>query len=227
MAKPPDLLGDSLYRILPFHRVVQLFQSHRLHFSHPSTWEDPYETRLRHPMSSRIYAQCWCKKGVSDAMWRIYSSNALGVRIRTTRSRLRKVLTAEKMTSVINFKIKDVRYLQESVLNYEVEAVADELSQKLSFTDASSPLFMKRLAFRHEAEVRAVILCNEPTPVDVRDGVNIHVDPHELISTVLVDPRAPDEFVSAYRHYLQDELGFTGRVQKSGLYAEHDPLEVL
>ena len=34
-----------------------------------------------------------------------------------------------------------------------------------------------------------------------------------------MDPRAPDEYVEAYRHYLKDRLNFPGNVEKSTLYA--------
>src|SRR5438552_2336902 len=39
----------------------------------------------------RLYGQCWSLLDESDAMWRIYSPNKAGVKIRTT---VRKLITA-------------------------------------------------------------------------------------------------------------------------------------
>src|SRR5690606_26045303 len=40
--------AGRLYRIMNFHHVVQLFERKELFFAHPSSWQDPYETRLIH-----------------------------------------------------------------------------------------------------------------------------------------------------------------------------------
>ena len=81
-------VNPYLYRILSFERVVQLFESENLYFSHPSKWEDPYENAVEHAALKSTYAQCWCSKGVSDAMWRIYSPEKIGVRIKIKKNAL-------------------------------------------------------------------------------------------------------------------------------------------
>ena len=78
-----------LYRIMDFHRVVQMFEGEKFHFSHPSTWDDPYEKFIKHHLSHALFAQCWSRAYSSDAMWRIYSPHGLGVRISTTEEKLR------------------------------------------------------------------------------------------------------------------------------------------
>ena len=78
---------------------------------------------------------------------------------------------------------------------------------------------------------RAMLLAarglNGTPPNDVSKGFKVSVDPHALVETILVDPRAPDEFVQAYQHYFRDKLGFVGRIAKSALYADREPIEVL
>lgn len=71
-----------LYRIMRFDHAVQVLKG-ALYFSHPSQWEDPYETHVKHSYDHAIFAQCWTTASMSDAMWRIYSPNFLGVRLRT------------------------------------------------------------------------------------------------------------------------------------------------
>ncbi len=227
MVDAPARSDPSLYRILPFHRVAQIFEQQRLHFAHPSMWPDPYETKLRHRDSDRVFAQCWCKRGVSDAMWRIYSPDSLGVRIRTTRPLLTTALKTAAGLLGVRTIIKHVKYLPESDLSHEVEAIADELAQQHDYKLACEPLFMKRRAFHHEAEVRAVIYVPSNCETALEGGVKLPVDPHLLIQSILVDPRAPIEFVRAYKHYLSERLGYAGRVGQSALYADTEPLEVL
>lgn len=227
MVDAPARSDPSLYRILPFHRVVQIFEQKQLYFAHPSTWSDPYETKLRHRESDRVFAQCWCRRGVSDAMWRIYSPDSLGVRIRTTRPLLTISLKTAAAVLGIRTIIKQVKYLPESELSHEIEAIADELAQQHDSKLACEPLFMKRRAFHHEAEVRAVTYVPPNCAMALDGGLRLPVDPHFLIQSILVDPRAPKEFVGAYKYYLSEKLGYAGRVGQSALYADTEPLEVL
>ena len=120
-------LESSLYRILSFDRLVEIFQNRELFLSHPSNWEDPYETVLDHKHSSSFFAQCWCKHGVSDAMWRIYSPNQLAVRIRTTKERLEQELNAAAMKHSLRFIVKDVEYLPQMKLKMALQEAAEQL----------------------------------------------------------------------------------------------------
>lgn len=214
--------GDtSIYRILGFEHLVQLFETKQLHFSHPSNWDDPCEKLIEHRLSPNIFAQCWCRTGVSDAMWRIYSPNKIGVRIRTTKHKLRNQIKA----SGLRFRIQNVKYTQESKLNYEMEAIADELAQSFRLSVAFDSLFMKRLAFQHEKEVRVAVYSPDESTKDLR-SIDVPINPHSLIESILIDPRAPEAFVRAYKHFMKEKLGYAGRVGQSSLYAGREPIEV-
>jgi hypothetical protein len=165
-----------------------------------------------------MFAQCWCRKGVSDAMWRIYSQDKLGVRIRTTESKLKSALVALASQKDLGFKIAPVRYVNEIVHVVRDQRSLLEAARKLTFARASSHLFLKRPAFEHEAETR-VLVFDPKQPIDgTAKGLKVELDTRRLIDSVLVDPRAPEEFVAAYRHYLRDVLKFPGSVKKSQLY---------
>ena len=226
MVEAPHRSDSSLYRILGFDRLVQLLESKQLYFSHPSTWEDPCEKLIEHRLSPNIFAQCWCRNGVSDAMWRIYSPNQLGVRIRTTKQKLREQLNEASTSDGIRFRIQGVKYKPESKLNYEIEAIADALAESFRLSVAFDSLFMKRLAFKHEAEVRVAVYKQgielDETPL----GIGVPIDPFALIESVLIDPRAPDAYVKAYKHFLKEKLGFPGRVGQSALYTGREALGV-
>jgi len=226
MSSSGVLSSSNLYRIVSFDRAVQILQTNTLYFAHPSEWEDPYEQGLLHKRSNNIFAQCWCRKAVSDALWRIYSPNNLGVRLGTTRPLLRAALTEAQRTQEIRFKIQNVKYMFQEELRFALRDVANALDKKYSIEKAIEPLFMKRNAFHHEYEVRAVVYDREPQPTDNGKGVVIPVDAKALIRSIWIDPRAPKEYVEAYSHYLRKKLKYPGVVKKSTLYDAPEQIDV-
>lgn len=226
MSSSGILSSSNLYRIVSFDRAVQILQSNTLYFAHPSEWEDPYEQGLLHKRSNNIFAQCWCRKAVSDAMWRIYSPNNLGVRLGTTRQLLSAALKEAQKTQKIRFKIQNVKYMFQEELQFARQDVATALNERYTVRKAIEPLFMKRNAFHHEYEVRAVVYDPEPQPTDNVKGVIIPVDARALIRSIWIDPRAPKEFVEAYSLYLKRKLKFLGIVKKSTLYDAPEPIDV-
>jgi hypothetical protein len=207
-----------LYRIVRYERLVQMLRTDEWYFAHPSTWEDPYEVRIQNTLSPLLFAQCWCRKGVSDAMWRIYSQDKLGVRIRTRDDRLRSALIASALQTDFGFRVGRVKYVNELEYAVQTAKVEADLAKRVTFTRASAHLMLKRLAFDHEAETRVVVIDLSAQAKDGAKGFKVKLDSKSLIESVLVDPRAPDAFVDSYRHYLKNVLGYKGTVKKSQLY---------
>ena len=143
-----------LYRIISFEYLINLFETSELYLSHPSGWEDPYEEKLSHPSIENVYAQCWCKRGVSDAMWRIYSPNNIGVRIKTTNDILEEqIRNYSYINKNIKFKVRSVEYLPQKKIDIKLK----QLSENNKQFDIMDALFYKRLAFKHEEEKRLVV----------------------------------------------------------------------
>lgn len=211
--------SGRLYRIVSFERAVQLFESKELHFSHPSKWDDPYETQLVHGGSSGIFAQCWCTRGMSDAMWRIYSQSHMGIRLSTSTKKLAQALSKESKRIGYGFRCESVDYMSAFEIKKELVSVRNSLLKEYDQELALEPLFMKRSAFDHEAEYRAAIHLNE-TPRRKKSGLKIKVDPFSLIDSVVLDPRAPNELVDAFTYYFKNKIGFKKRVSKSVLYKD-------
>ena len=207
-----------LYRIVRYDRLVQMLSTDEWHFAHPSTWEDPYEMLIQNTLSPLLYAQCWFCKGSSDAMWRIYSPDKLGVQIRIRVDSLKSALHASMQQGNFGFRVSKVRYLNE--LEYVVHSskIALDLSTRVTFTRASAHLMLKRIAFEHEAETRVVAIDLSAQTPNGAKGLKVKLDSKSLIESVVVDPRAPDAFVDSYRHYLKEFLGYKGTVKKSQLY---------
>ena len=116
---------------MDFSRIVELFESRELSFARPSSWDDPYERVLQHKHSEQFYAQCWSKKAVSDAMWRIYSSERRGLRIRTSRDKLRSVFEQNKALTGVTYLLKDVEYLNSGQMDGRISEIAQTIKQKI------------------------------------------------------------------------------------------------
>jgi hypothetical protein len=213
-----------LYRIMDFHRVVQIFERGEIYFAHPSTWDDPYEKFIKHPHSHALFAQCWTRAYSSDAMWRIYSPNGLGVRISTSEELLNAFGREFAKKHDYTWRSDDVGYYTLHDFRERARELAANLVSNFDIARAADALYMKRDAFAHENEWRATLYC--PDESHDRTGVNIPVDPHELIRNILLDPRAPQELVDAFAHYFKKKLGFKRLVKRSELYASPRPIVI-
>ncbi|WPH22339.1 DUF2971 domain-containing protein [Variovorax paradoxus] len=209
---------ENLYRILPFDRAVEILKG-SLYFSHPSTWDDPFETIVDHDKAHAMFAQCWCMNGVSDAMWRIYSPTTLGVRIRTTRKKLDAAMKSG-LKPGYKKRIRKVEYETTAAVKTRAEQIAKELNLAFDPKKAADLFYMKRSAFEHEQEVRALLYCEDAPADQPKKGWAIQVNGHELVESIVLDPRVPDHFSAAMRMYLKSKIGFKGPVQKSVLYTK-------
>jgi hypothetical protein len=226
----------NLFRYIPFHHLIEIFEKKALSFSRPRDWEDPYESRLADDdMSKSMYAQCWSRLPMSDAMWRIYSPDHLSVRIRATRevlkAQVRRGLSKTSNGADTEMKVRRVKYLSTGDADREVNKMRllARSDAGIPVCDAISFLFIKRTAFEHEKETRVVVY-KAPQVIKRRNKyglspsnpkrLSIPVEPHKLIESVFFDSRAPDELCRAFKHYLRKELEYAGRVGKSGLYRD-------
>lgn len=211
--------AGRLYKTIKFHHAVQLFETGKLYLARPETWEDPYETRLKHEDFNRVYAQCWCGSGVSDAMWRIYSADHLGVRIGTSTKKLRKALEAGAKHRGINCWAKSFDYLSPADLATKSKELASTWKKNgASILECSEILRYKREAYKHENEFRVVLIDNSRNYSLHNKGLQIDVDPFALIDSILIDPRAPKELADALVHYFKTKIGFKRKCQQSVLY---------
>lgn len=219
--------SDYLYRILPFNRLIQTLKTGQWYFAHPSEWDDPFEVRRKTVLSPHLFAQCWCGTAVSDAMWRIYSPDGLGARIRVSKQALKEKLSQAAEANNFQFHIRKVKYLKQSELKRIEEGWTAPDSDRISFRDAATHLFKKRLPFEHESETRVVILDRNATSTRERPGNLIELGSTELIHSIFLDPRAPTEVTDALEHYLKNIMHFPHTVAKSSLYKSETHAEPL
>lgn len=210
--------NDYLYRIVDFSRALDLFDSRQLHFSAPSEWDDPFETILYHRRSHALFAQCWCKKSVSDAMWRVYSPKHQSVRLRTTRWKLEAVARQYNDENLSSW-IRDVDYRAPSQVRAALTQLTQRLRETYTIAEAVDALFLKRDAFDYENEVRVVLHdTHASTSSPPAKFLRLNVDPHYLIESIMFDPQVDPYFYRSSKLHLQTVTGFKGSIGQSALY---------
>jgi hypothetical protein len=111
-------LNQPIYRIYALNRFEELLASSDDALVNPTKWDDPFEsffleaTEVKDNSTGEIislknlaadwYGQCWSKKAESDAMWRIYSPDKMGVKVRTT---VRKLISHSRLYRAPHFII--------------------------------------------------------------------------------------------------------------------------
>ena len=147
----------------------------------------------------QTFISCWHRNEVeSDAMWRLYTKDlSQGVAIQSTCGRLRDAFLKEYMGGPIT--IAPVEYI--------------DYNPPLGVSD--NPCWFKKNAFRHENEVRAVILFDfkqEDAPI----GLSQPINPAVLIENLYVSPTAAQWFVDLVKD-LVGRYGYSFNVVQSKL----------
>lgn len=224
----PDM---KIYRVFPFWRALQLFQTKTLVLVRPSLWDDPFENFLLNaevafPDGTRAslevlrdawYGQCWTGQTESDAMWRIYSGDKTGVRLSTTAGKLFDAVCATPNEwSSLQYFIGRVGYhSQATILSYFNALTFADVTSGGQNHDIAQSLLIKRDTFDHEREVR-ILHCDTHA---VRSGkvVEFPINPAALIDDVMLDPRLDASMVTTIGAALK-AAGHVGPIEQSDLY---------
>lgn len=136
------------------------------------------------------YGQCWTTNDDTDALWRIYSHDKDGVKVRTTvRKLLENLVATGGAFSPLQFFAGAVDY-------HDLAAITSMMSgvtfQDISFGGTNDKfaelLCIKRKAFEHEAEVR--ILFNDTEKKNSATGIFVYpLDANGIFDQVVLDPR--------------------------------------
>jgi len=185
VAKLASLLSQKALFFVPVWQLEDRFEGVL-----PSTWQlrhaDAVGSAWLAQFRQRYCVSCWHEEDIeSDAMWRIYANKEEAVSIRTDVDTLRGQVDSAQERIAIG-RVKYIDYDRYSI----------KTGQEVFY-----PFMHKRQCFRHEREVRAVILGdlnptrfgNEP-PVT---GQCIPVEPRTLIHEVLVSPYSDEWLLRA------------------------------
>lgn len=215
-------LEKSVYRVLRLEHLFQLFAKRQNVLVRPTLWDDPFENLRSQVCPSdgqpEVFGQCWTFHTSSDAMWRIYSPTYPGnqpnnaVRVRSSVRLLHDTLKATCGHGQEAF-VGRVRYLPTAKLIKHIKHVAESKEPR----SVASALLVKRPAFRHERELR--ILQVHSRPYETEGLLRYEVDPHHLITDIMVDPRLSLSAANQMKSQIRERTGFQGAIRRSLLYA--------
>ncbi len=221
-------LDQPIYRIIPVQWLEELFVTGFNVLVNPREWDDPFEnfilkSKIRFDageigeigFSDDYYAQCWSFHKASDAMWRIYSPNKDGVRIKTTIRKLAGSLSAN-LNEWKNSQcfIGKVRYLPNKKLLAFANTALTGMPSSSSFANT---LLVKRPAFSHEKEVRLIYFDKNNT--ENHRLFRYSINAHDLIDQIMIDPRLTETDANILKGNILKSTGFKGKIKRSLLYA--------
>lgn len=227
---PPG--NAKIWRYMDFAKFISMLDKEALFFSGADKLGDPFEgsfpkaninkrrgvwtTQISGnapPSLSEYYRlfvqrtaiNCWHLNDYeSDAMWKLYLKSGEGIAIQSSIGRL-----------IASLK----KYAQSKIYVYRVEYV-DYETFKIP-EDSLSPYFYKRISFKHENELRAVIQIDREGQINADkipfiNGVYVPVDLEKLIERVYVSPTCPDWQKEATQSII-DQYELDRRVRRSKL----------
>jgi hypothetical protein len=219
-----DDIDLPIYRFISFECLVELLIDNALVLVKTKLWEDPYENYLSKctvysnnievnlDLQDQIFGQCWTMTSESDALWRIYSDDKKGIRIKTT---IRKLQNATyKMGQTYLGKV--TYNTKEAIKKHFSSIIKGDTLLKTNFLIES--LLLKRTAFEHEKEVRVLYMVDTGSIDRTKMVEKFKIIPNDFIDDILLDPRIDSRTEHIYRAAIK-LLGFIGNLDKSNLYS--------
>jgi hypothetical protein len=212
-----------IYRIMPVYRLLESFEKGALSLVEPSEWDDPFENLLlkgavphgsndsiiNNIFRNSVYGQCWTLHRETDAMWRIYSADKQGVKVRTTiRKLIDALLSSADGQEVNSCFIGKVDYLTQKELVNRLTGISSMYGE-----DAARSLLYKRNEFAHEKEVRLIYTMQSKQG----SAHSFKIDPHSLYDEIVFDPRINQHIYQAYSEAIKSK-GYSGSVRQSVMY---------
>ncbi len=227
---------QRIYRIISYERFIELFKARKNTLVKPKLWEDTFEnyalkSTLKFPDESkieldtheRLYGQCWTTSKASDAMWRIYSQDKKGIRIRTTVDKLLGGLDLANVNTARTMScIGKVEYKSEITIMSEARK-AFSRDGRMTFGSLFRSLLIKRKAFDHEKEIRLMYL-DWGHKFPSQSIYSYEIDPHDLITQVMIDPRVSHSEYKKIQTDIVEKTGYMGDIKRSLLYRLPDTL---
>ena len=224
--------ATPIYRVFPVFRFLELLDTKQNALLRPEKWDDPFENLILKGIAQTaggqtaqwgfkndLFGQCWSLEIESDALWRIYSPQKDGVKVRTTIEKLfNSLYNVSGSTRDISCFIGKVEYLVKKSLQQWLGSV-----NPLDSTGrgAAETLYVKRAAFRYEKEVRLVYFDHSNQP---KSDIHLYsTTPNSTFEECVLDPRMDERIANAYKDAIKKRK-FSGKVVQSSLYKEPQPV---
>lgn len=219
----------KIFRYISFFSLLAMLEEHTMPFRKVTKFDDPWEAAIRHLMRSqpekqdairlvmeKTFVSCWSLKSQkdSDALWRIYSQDKLGICIEST---------IGDLTSALENSHGPIDEMQGAIapIVYEnqYDFILGNIFGRKNFDDYGDILWAcnKRPAFMHEDEIRVMVISKTIYENDI--CVLREINANRLINKIWLDPRLEEWNVSALNAYFK-RINIS--CERSDLYAVKD-----
>ncbi len=221
-----------LYRIASLDRFVEALSSGENVLVSPSKWEDPFDGYILNAygvlpggamvafrLRNNYFGQCWSLHRETDLMWRAYSPQKDGVKLRVRADKLHDSLDSNQRGSG-----NGQTFL--GYVSYKRKPAFDEtLRRGCDFGTPSESqaraLLVKRYGFRSEREVRLIAYAEHHSATGL---FRYPVKWNDLLDQAVLDPRMSYTEARKAKQRIR-AAGYAGLVIRSGLYKKPPPLK--
>jgi hypothetical protein len=167
-------------------------------------------SRLRRGLLRCTHVSCWRWGEESEAMWRLYCPAEEGIAIRTTFAKLRN-------------SVNDPHTCVSAVEYFDYKS-----GQFLRHRYNSDPAFHKRIAFKHEQEVRVLrhddadwSKASKDEAFRLRAGHELPWNPEAVIDEIIVHPQSASAYCDTVKRAVADVVpALADKVKRSELVTE-------
>ncbi len=226
-------LDISIYRIFDLKRFEELIINSKLTLVRPELWEDPFENYLYKYYKNKLdgqnkfmrwygsdlFGQCWTLRDEADELWRIYSPNRTGIKVKTTIRKLFNILKESDKMWLATCYIGKVDYLANKKIRDIITSdffTKSNNSSDTAFIRANG-LLLKRNEFKYEQEIRLIREVWDKNEIRNSNLLDINIDFNSTLNSVSVDPRLNDYDFNLIRKKLK-KLGLKVNIYQSQLY---------
>lgn len=168
-----------------------------------------------------LFAQSWTLKEETDAMWRIYSPDKLGVRIKSTFKNLLEAIFVDN-ACIANVWMGKVEYYSME----EIKCIIEERIKGVTLFDVyqkifPSTVFMKRIEFAHENEFRVSYMIDGRYLMSFKQYKRLafNIDLDTFIEEYCLDPRLNESEFEAQKKRLLQLGANEDKIVQSQLYS--------
>lgn len=222
--------NSTIYRIMPIDRFIQVLTEKKFPLFRPKNWDDPFENLLLKSdfwlkgnyidfksLRDSYFGVCWSLTKENDAMWRIYSPDYRGVKIKTSISKIFNPIYSDLSNNKkLDFLVGCVSYCEQDDIIKELESINDKDFLNPDHRLIPCSLLFKRKEFQHENEVR-FLFSQKDYNQDIFNELRFNwVD---AIEEIEFDPRIDEGIMKSYTKTLTEHFGLNKEtIKKSELY---------
>jgi hypothetical protein len=231
-------LDLPIYRVFSKRWLIDALTKKKNALVKPQLWDDPFENFIFRSKArtkngtavtfdnirENFYGQCWTfNQDETDALWRIYSPNKDGFRVKTTIRRLFDAFyDVNHQWAMLAFHIGRISYKKEKDIKDFFENQENLMAALFDNTGKGhvATLLIKRPEFKHENELRLIFACNNSWYDTKLPSYEFPIDINRDFEEILADPRMNDISPTFFADSVKEirALGYTNAIEKSELY---------